>query len=413
MVVGLTESQDGEEESREVVVQEELALHQEEWEVVEGPSENKSADLVVETLEWHVVEVLVAALPSQESDTLKDGKDGDCDGGRPPDDWVADEVDLTVLFAPEVDTTAENGPRLWARVPSVRVEETSVGGPHDFLELPELAEKTWVLVVYLLNICVLHSWMIVLLDVPDTVWKSSLLGTSDLLLLRSPLGKLDLVGEKSAASHDVNKSELGLDSTDGLFSEIALRFGLDNFNTEEVVGIAVESSITISGDLVLPLSLSHWWTNIVRMKTSLGWNVPELDSITILDVSWVEVVPGERSVYGISRRVKWLSSVLKEPNVVLVLVWVEGNLLLLGASWIHKWMGVQVSTLSVVMSDADAGAECDIGWSIAHALRVEGSLKLRAHESITLTWVDKAEEVNGEHSHVESDWDDDQAEGSG
>lgn len=413
MVVSLTERQDGEEESWEVVVQEELALHQEEWEIVKCPSENESADLVVETLEWHVVEVLVAALPSQENDALEDGEDGDSDGRRPPDNWVTDEIDLAVLLAPEVDAATEDWPGLWARVPGVRVKEASVGGPHDLLELPELAEETWVLVVDLLDIRILHGWVVVLLDVPDTVWKSSLLGASNFLLLRSPLRELDLVGEKSATSHDVNESELGLDRTDSLLGEITLRLGLDDFNAKEVVGISIESSVAISGDLILPFSLSHWWANIVGVKASLGWNVPELDSITILDVSWVEVVPSERSVDGVSRSVKWLGGVLEEPNVVLVLVWVEGNLLLLGASWIHKWVGVQVSTLSVVMSDADAGAECNIGWRIAHALRVEGSLELRAHESITLTRVGKAEEVNGEHSHVESDWDDDQAEGSG
>ena len=121
VVVSLTESQDGEEECREVVVQEQLALHQEEWEVVECPSKNKSTDLVVETLEWHVVEVLVSTLPSQESNTLEDGEDGDSNGGRPPDDRVADEVDLAVLLTPEVDTTAENWPGLWARIPGVGV----------------------------------------------------------------------------------------------------------------------------------------------------------------------------------------------------------------------------------------------------------------------------------------------------
>ena len=255
--------------------------------------------------------------------------------------------------------------------------------------------------------------MIVLLDIPDGVWKSSLLGASNLLLLGSPLRKLDLVGEKSATSHDVDEPELGLDSADGLLGEITLRLGLDNLNAEEVVGISIKSSITISGDLVLPLSLSHWWANIVGVKTSLGWNVPKLDGVTIFDVGWVEVVPSERSVNGVSRSVKWLGGVLQEPDIVLILVWVESDLLLLGASWVHKWVGVQVSTLGIVVSNADAGAECNIGWGIAHAFGVESGLELGAHESIAFSWVDEAEEVDGEHAHVESDWDDDQAEGSG
>lgn len=380
---------------------------------MECPSKNKSTNLVVETLEWHVVEVLVSALPSQESNTLEDGEDGDSNGGRPPDDWVADEVDLAVFLTPEVNTTAENWPGLWARIPGVRVEETSVGGPHDLLELPELAKETWVLVVDLLNVRILHGWVIVLLDVPDGVWKSSLLGASNLLLLGSPLRKLDLVGEKSATSHDVDEPELGLDSADSLLGEITLRLGLDYFNAEEVVGISIKSSITISGDLVLPLSLSHWWANIVGVKTSLCWNVPKLDGVAIFDVSWVEVVPSKRSVDRVSRSVKWLSGVLEEPDIVLILVWVESDLLLFGTSRVHKWVGVQVSTLGIVVSNADAGAECNIGWGIAHALGVESGLKLGTHESIAFSWVDEAEEVDREHAHVESDWDHNQAEGSG
>lgn len=138
-VICLAEGQDGEVERWKVVVQEELALHQEEREVVEGPAEDEGADLVVETLKWDRVEILVAALPSQKSNTLENGEDGDGDGGGPPDDRVANQVDLAVLLAPEVDTAAENWPGLWAGIPGVGVEESSIGGPHDLLELPELA----------------------------------------------------------------------------------------------------------------------------------------------------------------------------------------------------------------------------------------------------------------------------------
>lgn len=412
-VVGLAEGEDGEVESWKVVVQEQLTLHQEEWKVVERPSQNKGTNLVVETLEWHAVEVLITTLPSQESNALENGEDSDGDGRGPPDNWVADEVNLAVVLAPEVDPAAKNWPGLWAGIPGMGVEKTGVGGPHDLLQLPELAEETWVLVVDLLSIWA-NGWVLVLLNIPDRVWQSSLLGAGHLLLLGSPLWQLNLVGEKSTPGHDMDESEFGLNGADSLLGEVTFRLGLNNLDTEEVVGISVKPSITVSRDLVLPLGLSHWRANIVRVKTSLGCNVPEFYGIAVLDeCRWRDIVPSEGTVDSISCGIKWLSGILEEKDVVLILVWVKSDLLLLGARWVHKWMRVQVATLSVVMSDADAGAECNVGWSVAHALGVQGGLELGAHESITLSWVGEAEEVNGKHSHVESNWDDDQAEHSG
>jgi len=53
------------------VVQEQLALHEEEWEVVEGPTKDVSADLVVKSLEGWVVVVVAVALPSEDSQALR------------------------------------------------------------------------------------------------------------------------------------------------------------------------------------------------------------------------------------------------------------------------------------------------------------------------------------------------------
>ena len=76
-------------------------------------------------------------------------------------------------------------------------------------------------------------------------------------------------------------------------------------------------------------------------------------------------------------------------------------------------MRVQVSTLGVVMSDTDSAPKGNIDWYILHGLRVESGLELGAHESITITWVDQAEEMNTEHSHIKSDRDNNEAEDSG
>lgn len=79
-VPDLTESDDCEEKSWEVVVQEELTLHEEEGEVVESPAQDRHANLVVETLEDSVAVVVAATLPPQDRESLEDGVEADSCG---------------------------------------------------------------------------------------------------------------------------------------------------------------------------------------------------------------------------------------------------------------------------------------------------------------------------------------------
>jgi hypothetical protein len=94
-------------------------------------------------------------------------------------------------------------------------------------------------------------------------------------------------------------------------------------------------------------------------------------------------------------------------------VWVESDLLLLTSSRVHEVVRVQISSLCVVMSNADSASKSNINWDISHSLGVECCLKLGAHESVSITWVRKAEEMNSEHGHVECDRNYDEAEYSG
>jgi hypothetical protein len=66
-----------------------------------------------------------------------------------------------------------------------------------------------------------------------------------------------------------------------------------------------------------------------------------------------------------------------------------------------------------MMSDADSTSKCYIDWDILHSLRVESGLEFGAHESVAIPRVDEADEVDSKHSHVERDWDYDEAEDSG
>lgn len=89
---------------------------------------------------------------------------------------------------------------------------------------------------------------------------------------------------------------------------------------------------------------------------------------------------------------------------------IEGNLLLLGSGRVHERVRVQISALGVDVSDGDSAAHQDVDGDILHTLGVQGGLELGAHETITIARVGEAEEMNGEHGHVERRGDNDQAE---
>lgn len=198
-----------------------MTLEKVEREIVESPCQNHCANFVVETLENNVVVILEASLPSENSETLEDDINRNCQGGCPPDNWVADEVNLAVVLAPEVDAALEDWPGVRARVPGVRFDKSGVGVVHDLLQLPEFAKEARVSVVDLL--CVgSQKGVLVLLHIPDAVWKSSSLSTSNLLLLRCPFRKLDLVGEKNTSSHNMNKLELCLDRSEALLGSLTI-----------------------------------------------------------------------------------------------------------------------------------------------------------------------------------------------
>ena len=106
IVVNLTSCNDSKVESWEVVVEEQLTLHEIERKVVECPSENHSTNLIVKSFENGVTVVLETTLPSEDREAFEDNKDYNGQGRAPPDDRVTDEIDLAVVLTPEVDTTS-------------------------------------------------------------------------------------------------------------------------------------------------------------------------------------------------------------------------------------------------------------------------------------------------------------------
>src|SRR5882757_8850203 len=139
---------------------------------MERPCQDHSTNFVIETLEDGVIVVLESSLPAENCDALENNEDSNGQGGGPPNNWVSNEVNLAIVFTPEVDTASEDRPRGWSRIPSVRLNKTSIGVPHDLLQLPEFSKEARVLVVDFLG-GLTKLWMLILFNIPDAVGKSA------------------------------------------------------------------------------------------------------------------------------------------------------------------------------------------------------------------------------------------------
>ena len=216
------------------------------------------------------------------------------------------------------------------------VGEPGVGLPHDLLELPELGQERWPHVVDLFRVGA-QLRVRVVLDVPKRVRQRAAPGAGDLLLLRGPLGQLDLVREEDAARHDVHQLELGLDRTHALLGDLSDRVLLDDVDPEQVVGIALEALVAVGRDLVLPVNLGHGSTDVVRVEAAVRVRVVEPDDVPVLDeLRLGKGVPGGGAVDLFAVGAERLGLVLDLPVVVVILVGVEGDLLLLAAGRVHE-----------------------------------------------------------------------------
>ena len=209
----------------------------------------------------------------------------------------------------------------------------------------------------------------------------------------------------------MDEFELGLDSSQAGLCFFAVRHFLNDLNAEVIIRVAFKSIISICGNLILPVGLGDGGANIMRMQTTVGWQVVQFNGVTVLNEGRrLDSIPSERAIYRLPIRIERLRHVLEEPEVVLILMRIKGDLLLFASSWVHEVMGVQVPSLGIMMPDTDSTAKCNINRNILHGLGIECCLKLGAHKSISITWIDKTDEMDSKHCHVECQWYDDQTE---
>jgi hypothetical protein len=281
------------------------------------------------------------------------------------------------------------------------------------VKLPKLAKEPRLAVVDLFGIFS-KLGMFVVLNVPKTVRQTTAAGTSDFLLLRSPVRKLDLVREQDTTGHDMNKSKLGFNGTDTLLGDGADRLFPDNLDPEKVVGVTLETLVPICRDLVLPVRLRDGGPFIVRVEATECRGVVQTENRAILDIlRFRQVVPSKGSIDGLTIGAEGLGLVLEKPNVVVVFVRVESNLLLLAASGVHERMRVQVTTLGIDVTNGNAAAHHDISGDILGGLAVESSLEFGAHEAVAFAGVSQAHKVDGKHGKVKGGGNDNEAEDAG
>lgn len=105
----------------------------------------------------------------------------------------------------------------------------------------------------------------------------------------------------------------------------------------------------------------------MRVEASVSGHVVEPDGAAVNDVFGSDVIPGpwSRDLAIWSER---LSLVLENEDVVVVLVGVKGDLLLLASAGVHVAVRVEVTSLSIVVSDRYPRAKDNIDGSITHAL---------------------------------------------
>lgn len=293
------------------------------------------------------------------------------------------------------------------------VGQTGICDPHDLLQFPELVQEAGPEIIDSLSRSHCHrvifaliirgkvlvalktdAWMGAGFHEPQRVGSGGLLVAGDFLLSKTPVGQRHLVTEQVASGQSVAQTKRCSKSThSGGRWQVTARSVL-NLDTPIIVCIAGETGETVAGDFVLEVGLCDGWSVALVRVESLGRlavHEPDLHAVSeerdsamrvLFDLMRAGRGHGHAVVVRRRRRVVWARCLNNEPLVVLVIVWVEGNLLLSRASGIIVQVRVQKSSLCVGVSDGDGGAQRDVCKGVLHAVPDEGVLEGRGHEAV-------------------------------
>jgi hypothetical protein len=226
-----------------------------------------------------------------------------------------------------------------------------------------------------------------------------LLGASNLDLLETPLGEVDVASSEIAAKDlmlETESSGKGSDLAAIPRSRIA-----DNLNLP-VVLVVTNSQVTVAGNFLV--ASGHRGSDVVRVQIAASLGVDKSNDGVVTNESEVTL-----------RVVVLLSAVgVEEPVVVGVLVVVAGNLLLLGTLGVGLNVGVKKTTTVAHVLDSSTGTNCNLQRAVLSNLStLEVSLEEGAHLSITRAGAVENGEVQGEREEVDQERDDDEANDTG
>lgn len=148
------------------------------------------------------------------------------------------------------------------------------------------------------------------------------------------------------------------------------------------------------------------------MDSSMSHQMIQPDRSSVFNKLCRQIVPRIWTLH-LTVRTERLSLVLYNKQIVLIFVRIECNLLLLASTGIHVTVRMKIAPLCVVVADGNSGAKHDVSRDILHTLGVQGGLEFRGHETVTISGIDKADEVNRKHSNIEADRNDNKTEHSG
>ena len=121
--------------------------HDDEWQVVQEPSDDWVDTSIVDLVDLRLLQLVVATLPSDEVPEDDEAQEAQGGGGTPVDDWVAEEevLDDGVIPAAHTETDVQDRP-----LPPLRGEvvllvwvwdESVVGGGHGDVQVDEVLEE--------------------------------------------------------------------------------------------------------------------------------------------------------------------------------------------------------------------------------------------------------------------------------
>lgn len=166
--------------------------------------------------------------------------------------------------------------------------------------------------------------MLIGLNVPQRVFPSRVLVTSHLLLFVTPVRQFDFVREQVASRQSVPQPKLAAESLEPVFSLLIIlsSCALGDFHNEIIIGITSKAGETVARNFILEINLADRRSNVVGVKALFGRDMLETNFGAGENIFKGKFVPGirGRSVGG--------RSVNDSPNVVVISVGVESDLLL-------------------------------------------------------------------------------------